>query len=206
MMKKMVLLILLSAALLHPFGWMAGRGEIFAAETPAEDISPEMLQRWQQLTPEARARLQDRYKAFEELPEARKELLLQRYARFQEMTPEKRQRLLDRYRQWRTFSPEQRDAIRKTFERFKQLPPEEQDELRRQFQSMQQAGGDERQQRQQELQQRFQGHIRGHSDSMRSPTGPARLHGRALRPALIPKSAAAKKIKSVCHPFATWCV
>ena len=78
--------------------------------------------RWQQLSPDQRRELQQRYRQFQEMPAAEQQKLRQRYDRFREMSPEKKQRMLERHRKFQQLTPEQREELHQEWQRIKKLP------------------------------------------------------------------------------------
>ncbi len=86
--------------------------------------------RWQQLSPEQRKELQQRYRQFQEMPAAEQQKLRQRYDRFRELSPEKKQRMLERHREFQQLRPEQREELHREWQRIKQLPAQDQSQER----------------------------------------------------------------------------
>jgi hypothetical protein len=86
--------------------------------------------RWQQLSPEKRKELQQRYRQFQELPAAEQQKLRQRYDRFRELSPEKKQRMLERHRKFQQLPPEQREELHREWQRIKQLPAKDRSQER----------------------------------------------------------------------------
>jgi len=101
--------------------------------------------RWQELSPEQRKKMKQRYRQFQQLPPEEQQKLRQRYERFRELSPEKKQRMLERHQRLQQLTPQQREQLHQEWQRIKQLPPEErrqqQQKLRRQYFNGNHGGG-----------------------------------------------------------------
>lgn len=86
--------------------------------------------RWQQLNPEQRKELQQRYRQFQELPAAEQQKLRQRYDRFRELSPDKKQRMQERHRKFQQLPPEQREELHREWQRIKRLPAKDRSQER----------------------------------------------------------------------------
>lgn len=87
--------------------------------------------RWQQMSPEQRKELKQRYRQFQQLPPEEQQKLRQRYERFRELSPEKKQRMLERHKRLQQLTPQQRQELHREWQRIKQLPPEQRSQQRR---------------------------------------------------------------------------
>jgi len=87
--------------------------------------------RWQQMSPEQRKELKQRYRQFQQLPPDEQQKLRQRYERFRELSPEKKQRMLERHKRLQQLTPQQRQELHREWQRIKQLPPEQRSQQRR---------------------------------------------------------------------------
>jgi hypothetical protein len=85
------------------------------------------------LSPEEKARLRNKYRQWESLPPAKQEDLRRRMERWKQLPPGDQELLRKRYQQWQQFSPEERQRIRDKLNRWNELPPDEQERVRRQF-------------------------------------------------------------------------
>jgi dsDNA-specific endonuclease/ATPase MutS2 len=129
---------LLSLLLMAGLAW--GQGTAWAKRDHEKKVGSQRAEtgagaiegnRWQQLSPEQRKELQQRYRHFQELPAAEQKKLRQRYERFRELSPEKKQRMLERHQKLQQLTPEQREALHKEWKRIKQLPPEDRSQQRK---------------------------------------------------------------------------
>lgn len=89
--------------------------------------------RWQELSPEQRKKLKQRYRQFQKLPPEEQQKLRQRYERFRDLSPEKKQRMLERHRRLQQLTPQQRERLQQDWQRIQKLPPEERRQLRKEL-------------------------------------------------------------------------
>jgi Protein of unknown function (DUF3106) len=127
------------------WGQPASPGDTFAQN------EQQSLERWQDMTPQEKQDLRDRFQRWKSLPPQEKADLQKRidnwrrlspdekatvrknYERWQHLSPEQRERLRQRWQDWRQLPPEQRQELKERFERFRDLPPEERRALRERF-------------------------------------------------------------------------
>lgn len=91
--------------------------------------------KYEDLSPEEKARLQKKYKEWKSLPPQKRKVLRQRMDRLKAMPPEDRERYKQRFDQWQKLSPEERRKIRQKLQKWDHLPPEEKKKIRRRFQN-----------------------------------------------------------------------
>ena len=89
-----------------------------------------LIERWTQMTPEARRRALDR------LPPERRRRIEEQLERYQSLTPEQREQLRFRAQMFNQLPPDRQDAARRLFRQFNQLPPARQGLLREEFQTL----------------------------------------------------------------------
>lgn len=103
----------------------------------------EHLRKWQNLPPEKRQELIERYRRFRELPEEERARIRERLSQWKnlspeekkrlferkeghgKMSPERRQRIGRRWGTWQSMTPEERASVRRALAVLKALPPEE---------------------------------------------------------------------------------
>jgi hypothetical protein len=146
--------------LLFPVGVLAASPEAETAtqgRTAKAPIGQEALQRWQQLPPEEKERLRERYREYQQLPPEQQQRLRQNLERFRKMDPQQQTQLLERFRRWQQFSPERRENLRRMFRQYQQLDPEQQHQLRQDLKKLRELSPEEQTRRRQELRRDFFG-------------------------------------------------
>jgi hypothetical protein len=88
---------------------------------------------WQDLTPDQRKELRERYRRFQNLSPEEQQRLRQRYERFRELSPERRQKMKERHERLQRLSPKQREQLRREWRQLKELPPEQRSQRRREL-------------------------------------------------------------------------
>lgn len=118
-MKRLGLLVLFLVA-----GLVCGQGQAWAKRTSKDTVIEDSRgtngrTRWQELSPEQRNKLKQRYRQFQKLP------------------AEKKQRMRKDHRRLQELSPQQRNELERELRRIRQLPPEERrrqgQQLRREY-------------------------------------------------------------------------
>ncbi len=140
-MKRVLLL-----ALAVTFGLGLMQGEVFAknnrrtdsysasaVEGPSRSGRSRGQGNWQNLTPDQRQELRERYRRFQELSPQEQEQLRQRYERFRDLSPERRQKMKERHERLQQLSPQQREQLRREWRQLKELPPEQRSQRRREL-------------------------------------------------------------------------
>ena len=89
-----------------------------------------VLERWSRMTPEQRA------KALERLPPARRARIEEQLNRYQNLSDEERRQLQFRSQMFNQLPPERQDIARRMFRQFSLLPPDRQAAVREEFQSL----------------------------------------------------------------------
>ena len=106
------------------FGAQAEEETKAGATVQAGAVKPEMLQRWQNMTPEQREKIRERMQRWRAMTPEERQRILQNMERFRKLTPEQRERLIQARQRWEQVPPEVRQRMHRQFERFKELPPE----------------------------------------------------------------------------------
>lgn len=88
---------------------------------------------FEQIPPDERPRLEERYRRFQQLPPDQREQLRRRYEEWNRMPPGERERYEQRYRQWKELPPEERRRMEDQLQRWDRLSPQEKDSIRRRF-------------------------------------------------------------------------
>lgn len=126
-------------------GWNRSLGEYSEAATKISrviqlsskrDQRPTPGQNWdryENLSPEDKARLRNRYREWESLPPEKREDLRRRMEKWKELPPEDRELLRKRHEQWQELSPQERQRLREKLDRWNELPAEEQERVRQRF-------------------------------------------------------------------------
>ncbi|SFM95208.1 DUF3106 domain-containing protein [Thermodesulforhabdus norvegica] len=68
---------------------------------------------WEDLSPQERNILMERYERYRNLPEYQKELMRKRYEQWKNLSPSEREQIRRYLDEWDSLSPEQREAIRR---------------------------------------------------------------------------------------------
>ena len=85
------------------------------------------------LSPEQKARLKRKYKAWKSLPPERQQLLRRRMKAWRKLPPKERERYRQRFNQWQRLSQQEKEDIRKRLDKWNRLSPEEQEQIRKRF-------------------------------------------------------------------------
>lgn len=88
---------------------------------------------YESLSPEEKAKLQDRSKKWENLPPEKRRELERRMNQWKALPPDQKDLMKKRHQQWRDLPPGEQDEIRKKLNRWDSLSPQEQDEIRKKF-------------------------------------------------------------------------
>ncbi|OQX24445.1 MAG: hypothetical protein BWK80_20830 [Desulfobacteraceae bacterium IS3] len=134
---RIVFLITVMTAGIFPVGAEAGRYDRKQYITQNQDV-PDKGKRYkgenyQDLSPEEKARLQQKLRKWESMPPEKKEALRNRMDQLKELSPEARELYRKRFNQWQNLSPEERRNVQEKLEKWDSLPPEEKENVRRRF-------------------------------------------------------------------------
>ena len=105
---------------------ISGRG---GQRPPAE----ENRDRYDNLSPEDKARLRNRYREWESLPPEKQQDMRRRMEKWKELPQEDRELLRRRHEQWQELPPQERQRLREKLDRWNELSPEEQERIRQRF-------------------------------------------------------------------------
>jgi hypothetical protein len=105
---------------------ISGRG---GQRRPAE----ENWNRYENLSPEDKARLRNRYRQWESLSPEKQQDMRRRMEKWKELPQEDRELLRRRHEQWQELSPQERQGLREKLNRWNDLSPEEQERIRQRF-------------------------------------------------------------------------
>lgn len=136
-MRRLALILVLCAAVPAPALARAGEatppalGPAGAGFVAQRGGRPQPF--FEQVPPEERPRLEERYRRFQQLPPDQREQLRRRYEEWNRMPPRERERYEQRYRQWQELPPEERRRMEEQLQRWDRLSPQEQDSIRRRF-------------------------------------------------------------------------
>jgi hypothetical protein len=81
----------------------------------SSEVSRQVAQSWQELSPRERSRA------------------LENYKRFQKLSPERRQNLEERYHRWTELPDEEKDRVRRNYDRFRKMDSDEKEEFWRKY-------------------------------------------------------------------------
>lgn len=121
-----------------------GNGEAIEQSEQFRSLPPEKqrrvrenLRKYQSLSPEEKARLNERMERFKSLPPEKRERLKNKYDKWNKMSPDERKEMRERSRKFRELTPEKRDYIRGRIKDIRKLPPDkrrpQREELRREL-------------------------------------------------------------------------
>jgi len=119
--------------LLVACGISAGQAPAAAEEMKAPRVRPELLERWEKMTPEEREKMRERMDKWRAMTPEERERVLKNMERFRKMSPEQRTRLIETRRKWDRVPPEARRKMRRQFDQFRELPPEKRAEIMQQM-------------------------------------------------------------------------
>jgi hypothetical protein len=94
-----------------------------AQEEAANSVA---LEKWNALSPEEQAKIQERWKQFKSLPLERRQQLLASYRRFRALSPETQRRIRNNLERWRSLNPSQRIFLQRRFTAFSRMSPQRQ--------------------------------------------------------------------------------
>ena len=105
-------------------------GAVDAPERPA----PPSGELWNELGPDERAALKQRFERFRRLPPEQQEQLRDRWLKFKQLSPEQRQAMRERWRSFRGMPHEHRELMKKLHGRWQKMPPERRERIRKRMQ------------------------------------------------------------------------
>ena len=105
-------------------------GAVDAPERPA----PPSGELWNELGPDERAALKQRFERFMRLPPEQQEQLRDRWLKFKQLSPEQRQAMRERWRSFRGMPHEHRELMKKLHGRWQKMPPERRERIRKRMQ------------------------------------------------------------------------
>ncbi len=85
------------------------------------------------LTPEDKARLQERLREFRSMPPERRQDLIQRFEQWKSLPPQERELYKRRFEQWKSLPREDQLRLRQKLKEPEKLTPQEKEELKRKF-------------------------------------------------------------------------
>lgn len=80
-------------------------------------IPSSRYQEWEQLPPEEKERLRQKWQYYKNLPPREQQLYKNRYEEWKRLPPEERRKIQEKLRNWEELSPEEQEAIRQKFRR-----------------------------------------------------------------------------------------
>jgi hypothetical protein len=85
------------------------------------------------LTPEDKARLQERLREFRSMPPERRHDIIQRFEQWKSLPPQERELYKRRFEQWKSLPREDQLRLRQKLKEPEKLTPQEKEELRKKF-------------------------------------------------------------------------
>jgi hypothetical protein len=95
----------------------------------------ERRRRFDQLSPEEKARLRGRFQEWKSLPPAQRQDLRNRMDEWRKLPPQQQELFRQRFQQWKNLQPEEQLRYRQKLQQWESLSPQERDEIRRRFRS-----------------------------------------------------------------------
>lgn len=133
-MKRQALLLLTIAVCLL---WSVSAGSTAWAgridSHAPEKVSPELLKRWEAMTPQERQALRERLKKWQELTSQERENIRKNLERFRQLPPQEQQRLTTMRHRLAQLPPQERQRATHELQRFGRLSPQKRQEMRRAF-------------------------------------------------------------------------
>ena len=91
------------------------------------------LQNREDLSPEEKEFIEEKYKEWKSLSREEKKLIRRRLNKWKKMSPEEREIYQRIFQQWQNLTPEERKKLQKDLQRWEHLSPQEKDAIRHQF-------------------------------------------------------------------------
>lgn len=88
---------------------------------------------YKSLSPEDKARIENRSQKWETLPPEKRRELERRMDQWKALPPEEKDLMRKRHQQWQQLPPGEQDRIREKLNRWDSLTPQEQDDIRKKF-------------------------------------------------------------------------
>ncbi|MGD8762855.1 MAG: DUF3106 domain-containing protein [Desulfobacteraceae bacterium] len=85
------------------------------------------------LSPEEKELLEEKYKEWKSLSPEEKKLIRKRLNKWKKMPPEQRELYQRIYQQWQNLTPKERKKLQEDLDRWEYLPPHKKDAIRHQF-------------------------------------------------------------------------
>jgi tryptophanyl-tRNA synthetase len=119
-----------------------------ASDEGMEDVSPgteALKMQWDQLDPDMKERLIERYREWKQMPPERREAIRRNLERFNALSEEEKKKIRERYRAFRMLPPEEKREILANYDRWLSMTPEERERLREKYRNyIQQLSPEER--------------------------------------------------------------
>ncbi|GBC62865.1 hypothetical protein DENIS_3849 [Desulfonema ishimotonii] len=93
----------------------------------------EYLEKYQNLSPDEKARLRKKLREWESLPPEKQKALRRKMEQLKKMPPEARRIYRQRFEQWQKLPPSEQNALRKKLENWDRLSPKEKKAVRHRF-------------------------------------------------------------------------
>jgi hypothetical protein len=91
------------------------------------------LQNREDLTPEEKKFIEEKYKEWKSLSPEEKKLIRKRLNKWKKMSPEERQLYQRIFQQWQNLTPKERKKLQEDLDRWEYLPPNKKDAIRHRF-------------------------------------------------------------------------
>ena len=92
--------------------------------TQPDRLKPELVRRWEKMTPEQRQQMRERMKQWRAMTPEQQEKVRKNMERFHQLTPEQREKLMEARRKWDKVPPDMRRRMRQQFDRWHEMPLE----------------------------------------------------------------------------------
>jgi hypothetical protein len=95
---------------------------------------PQDFKKWQELSPEEKEKMREKYQEWESLPPDQKQIFRQRMNQLDNMPPQQRKMYQQLFQQWQhNLSPGERKQLQRDLDNWEQLSPQQKESIRNRF-------------------------------------------------------------------------